>query len=392
MANHDPRIDAYIAKSAEFARPLLEHLRERVHAACPEVEEGLKWSMPFFSYKGAPMCMMASFKQHCSFGFWLSKEVTGGSNEDGMGQFGKLATLQDLPPDKQLATYLKKAMALNEAGVKKTRPKTIAKPAPILPDDLAALLAQKSTQVHARRTKVSDPAHSANTSTGSTRRRPMPRARSASPPRLSGWPKARSATGNTRTAEGRQPMIRTARDEDAAAIHAIYAPSVIDGVATFETELPGVNAMRERLRARLQHYPWLVWEEASEVLAYAYAGRFRERAAYDWIAETSIYVRTDAHRRGIARKLYGVLLEVMRLQGITQAVGVITLPGTPSVAMHEVMGFTPAGVWRQCGYKLGRWWDVGVWQKELQPAQIPPRAVTPFNALVEAPALRELLD
>jgi phosphinothricin acetyltransferase len=187
-------------------------------------------------------------------------------------------------------------------------------------------------------------------------------------------------------------MIRTARDEDAAAIHAIYAPSVIDGVATFETELPGVNAMRERLRARLQHYPWLVWEEASEVLAYAYAGRFRERAAYDWIAETSIYVRTDAHRRGIARKLYGVLLEVMRLQSITQAVGVITLPGTPSVAMHEAMGFTPAGVWRQCGYKLGRWWDVGVWQKELQPAQIPPRAVTPFNALVEAPALRELLD
>jgi uncharacterized protein YdeI (YjbR/CyaY-like superfamily) len=143
MANHNPRIDAYIAKSAEFARPLLEHLRERVHAACPEVEEGLKWSMPFFSYKGAPMCMMASFKQHCSFGFWLSKEVTGGSNEDGMGQFGKLATLQDLPPDKQLATYLKKAMALNEAGVKKTRPKTIAKPAPLLPDDLAALLAQK---------------------------------------------------------------------------------------------------------------------------------------------------------------------------------------------------------------------------------------------------------
>ena len=143
MANHDPRIDAYIAKSAEFARPILEHLRASVHAACPEVEEGLKWSMPFFSYRGAPMCMMASFKQHCSFGFWLSREVTGGSNEDGMGQFGKLASLQDLPPDKQLATYLKKAMALNEAGVKKTRPQTIAKPAPILPDDLAALLAQK---------------------------------------------------------------------------------------------------------------------------------------------------------------------------------------------------------------------------------------------------------
>jgi uncharacterized protein YdeI (YjbR/CyaY-like superfamily) len=143
MANHDPRIDAYIAKSAEFARPILEHLRALVHEACPEVEESLKWSMPFFSYKAAPMCMMAAFKQHCSFGFWLSKEVTGGSDEDGMGQFGKLATLKDLPSDRQLAAHLKKAMALNEAGVKKARPKAAAKPAPTLPDDLSALLAQK---------------------------------------------------------------------------------------------------------------------------------------------------------------------------------------------------------------------------------------------------------
>jgi phosphinothricin acetyltransferase len=186
-------------------------------------------------------------------------------------------------------------------------------------------------------------------------------------------------------------MIRTARDEDAATIHAIYAPSVSAGVATFETELPGVDAMRERLRARLQHYPWLVWEDAGEVLAYAYAGRFRERAAYDWIAETSIYVRADAQRRGIARHLYGVLLDVMRLQGITQAVGVITLPGTASVAMHEAMGFTSAGVWRQCGYKLGQWWDVGVWQKELQPAATPPSAVKPFPALADTAALRNLL-
>jgi phosphinothricin acetyltransferase len=187
-------------------------------------------------------------------------------------------------------------------------------------------------------------------------------------------------------------MIRTARDDDAAAIHAIYAPSISDGVATFETELPGVEAMRERLRTRLKHYPWLVWEEAGEVLAYAYAGRFRERAAYDWIAETSIYVRADALRRGIARKLYGVLLDVMRLQGITQAVGVITLPGTASVAMHESMGFTAAGVWRQCGYKLGQWWDVGVWQKELQEATNPPAAVTPFPQLPQQPLQRLLED
>jgi L-amino acid N-acyltransferase YncA len=179
-------------------------------------------------------------------------------------------------------------------------------------------------------------------------------------------------------------MIRIARDEDAAAIHAIYAPAIIAGVATFETELPGVEAMRERIRARLQHYPWLAWEDHGEVLAYAYAGRFRERAAYDWIAETSIYVHADAQRRGIARRLYGALLDVMRLQGITEAVGVITLPGTVSVSLHESMGFTAAGVWRQSGYKLQQWWDVGVWQKALQAPTNPPVAVRPFPQLPES--------
>ncbi len=143
MANHDPRIDAYIAKSADFARPILEHLRATVHAACPEVEESLKWSMPFFSYNSAPICMMAAFKQHCGFGFWLSRQVVGSTAEDGMGQFGKLTSLKDLPTKKELAAYIRKAMALNDAGVKLARAKIDAKPPPILPDDLAALLAQK---------------------------------------------------------------------------------------------------------------------------------------------------------------------------------------------------------------------------------------------------------
>ena len=143
MSTHDPRIDAYIAKSAEFARPILEQLRAAVHAAYPAVEEGIKWSMPFFSYQGAPMCHMAAFKQHCSFGFWLSKEVTGGSDGDGMGQFGKLASPKDLPPKKELAALLRKAMALNEAGVKHVRPKAGSKSPPPLPDDLATLLAKR---------------------------------------------------------------------------------------------------------------------------------------------------------------------------------------------------------------------------------------------------------
>jgi L-amino acid N-acyltransferase YncA len=178
-------------------------------------------------------------------------------------------------------------------------------------------------------------------------------------------------------------MIRIARADDAFAVHDIYTPSVLHGVETFETELPGVDAMRERILTRLRHYPWIVWEEDGRVLAYAYASRFRERAAYDWIAETSIYVHTDARRRGIARRLYGILLDAMRLQGINQAVGVITLPGASSVTMHEAMGFSPAGVWRSSGYKLDAWWDVGVWQLELQPPENPPRRVVPFAELCE---------
>lgn len=144
MSNRAPRVDAYIAKSAEFAQPILEHLRELIHKACPEVEEDIKWGMPLFSHRGATMCMMAAFKQHCSFRFWLSTKVLDeDAGEDGMGQFGKLTSVRDLPADKQMTAFIRKAMALGEAGVKLSRPKATPRPAPTLPDDLAAQLAQK---------------------------------------------------------------------------------------------------------------------------------------------------------------------------------------------------------------------------------------------------------
>ncbi|NID15261.1 GNAT family N-acetyltransferase [Luteibacter yeojuensis] len=186
-------------------------------------------------------------------------------------------------------------------------------------------------------------------------------------------------------------MIRVAVEADAAACHAIYAPVVETSAITFETELPGEEAMARRIRARLATHPWLVWEERGDVLAYAYGGRFRERAAYDWVAETSIYVHEKARRRGIARRLYGTLLEAMRLQGINQAVGVITLPGDTSVAMHEALGFAAAGVWPKAGYKLGRWWDVGVWSLFLSEPANPPSPVIPFAELATSAELRALL-
>jgi uncharacterized protein YdeI (YjbR/CyaY-like superfamily) len=141
--DHDHRVDAYILQAPPFAQPILEYLRDLVHEACPEVEEGIKWSMPFFSHNGSPMCQMAAFKQHCAFGFWRHKEVTGSDRADGMGQFGKLTSLKDLPAKKTLIALIRKAKALNESSVRVSRSKAAPKPAATLPDDVAALLAMK---------------------------------------------------------------------------------------------------------------------------------------------------------------------------------------------------------------------------------------------------------
>ena len=140
MPSQDPRIDAYIAASAEFARPILEEIRKRVHAACPQVEETIKWGMPNFVHAGGILCGMAAFKQHASFGYWKHALVMGGAERDGMGSYGRLASMRDLPPRTRMQADLKKAMRLNEDGVKPERRKPASKPVPEIPGDLAAAL------------------------------------------------------------------------------------------------------------------------------------------------------------------------------------------------------------------------------------------------------------
>ncbi len=143
MGKKDPRVDDYIAKSAEFARPILKHIRGLVHEGCPEVEETLKWSMPSFVYKGL-LCGMAAFKEHATFGFWKHELVVGeATKQDGMGQFGRITSLKDLPSDKTLLSYIRKAAQLNDAGIKapsKTRVKPGAKRELAVPDYLMAAL------------------------------------------------------------------------------------------------------------------------------------------------------------------------------------------------------------------------------------------------------------
>jgi hypothetical protein len=150
MAERDPRIDAYIEKSADFAKPILRHLRAVVHEACPQAQETMKWSFPHFEYKGI-LCSMASFKAHCAFTFWSGAEVLGSEAKDGaMGQFGRITSLDDLPPRRVLAGHVRKAMALKDAGVRpgwakaraeKARSKEVA-----VPEELAAALALKKNR------------------------------------------------------------------------------------------------------------------------------------------------------------------------------------------------------------------------------------------------------
>jgi uncharacterized protein YdeI (YjbR/CyaY-like superfamily) len=152
MGTRDPHIDQYIDRSAEFAKPILTHIREVVHAACPEVEETLKWSSPHFMYKGM-LCGMSSFKEHCAFGFWKGSLIVDkeGQNRDAMGQFGRITSLADLPPDDELAGYVREAMRLNDEGVKtERRPKPEGEKKPVeAPDDLlAALGANPQAQAH----------------------------------------------------------------------------------------------------------------------------------------------------------------------------------------------------------------------------------------------------
>jgi uncharacterized protein YdeI (YjbR/CyaY-like superfamily) len=140
MAAQLKAIDTYIAKSAGFAQPILNHIRKLVHKACPDVEEKMKWSFPHFDYKGEMMCSMAAFKQHAVFGFWKAALmndpmlIENAKSEVSMGHLGRLTSLKDLPSDKKITAWIKEAMALNNKGIKIVKPKSTEKKELVVPD------------------------------------------------------------------------------------------------------------------------------------------------------------------------------------------------------------------------------------------------------------------
>lgn len=175
--------------------------------------------------------------------------------------------------------------------------------------------------------------------------------------------------------------IRTAQLSDAAAIQAIYAPIVRSTPISFETEPPTVAEIERRIAVTLQRYPWLAAEDAQgRVNGYVYAGAHAERAAYRWSVGVTAYVREDCRGQGVGRQLYTRLFELLAELGYYQAFAGITLPNAASVGLHEAVGFKPAALYRNVGFKLGAWCDVGYWQRELRsPGSDAPAETVVFN-------------
>ena len=186
--------------------------------------------------------------------------------------------------------------------------------------------------------------------------------------------------------------IRLASRADAGQIATIYAPIVRDTHISFEEAPPDASQIAQRIDACLRQYPWLVCEIDGRIAAYAYASAFRSRAAYQWTAETTVYVHKAHQRRGLARGSYRSLLALLREQGYRNAVGVIALPNAASVRAHESLGFRQVGVFHKAGFKAGAWRDTGWWQLELRSVSTTPTPPRPIHELAMRDDFESLLQ
>ena len=181
-----------------------------------------------------------------------------------------------------------------------------------------------------------------------------------------------------------QPNIRLATPADCAQIAAIYAPYVLDTAISFETEPPGELEMRQRVSSTLEFLPWLVCTYGDRVVGYAYAERFRTRAAYQWSSSVSVYVDSSVHRSGVGRGLYASLFKILELQGFYNLFAGITLPNEPSVGLHRSFGFQQIALERNVGYKLGLWHDVSMWQLSLRQCSSVPRNICSVESVAKS--------
>lgn len=172
--------------------------------------------------------------------------------------------------------------------------------------------------------------------------------------------------------------MRIVQSSDAASILEIYTPYILDTAVTFETEIPSINSFEERIKLYTEKWPWIVYKIDGIIAGYAYATKHRERLAYQWCVESSVYIRDQFQREGIASKLYNALFEVLRLQGFINVYAGIALPNDKSITLHERLGFTNFVYYKNVGYKLGEWRTVGWWQKQINEYEKQPSAPVNF--------------
>jgi phosphinothricin acetyltransferase len=178
-------------------------------------------------------------------------------------------------------------------------------------------------------------------------------------------------------------VIRLATPDDAAAVLAVYAPYCLTPVS-FEAGPPSEDEMRQRIATTLRACPWLVCEEADGVIGYAYASLHKERAAYRWSVDTTVYVRQGRHRSGVGQLLYTSLFGVLARQGFVNAFAGVTLPNPASVGLHKAMGFVPVGTYRGVGFKNGAWHDVAWYHRLLRTPPPEPHSPGPLDEVMES--------
>lgn len=173
--------------------------------------------------------------------------------------------------------------------------------------------------------------------------------------------------------------IRSARPEDASEILKIYEPYIKKTTITFEYEVPSSEEFRSRMTGIIGAYPYLVCEADGKILAYAYAHRFHERAAYQWDAELSVYVEEEHTGLGMGKALYYALMEILKLQNVKNVYALVTSPNEKSEALHLGMGFRLEGLNRKTGYKMGKWLDVSCFVKNIGTHECDPEGIKPFS-------------
>lgn len=161
-------------------------------------------------------------------------------------------------------------------------------------------------------------------------------------------------------------IIREVTLDDAAQMLAIYAPHVETSAVSFELELPSIEEFQQRIQSYTAKYPWYVACVENQIVGYAYASAYRERKAYQYCVETSVYIAENAQQRGIARALYTTLFDALKQRGFTQAFAVITQPNEKSVAFHQSQGFESFALFEKVGYKFEQWHDVLWMRKYIQ--------------------------